>query len=407
MTLSFEKKLFPKLAKYKNKKLLVAYSGGKDSTALLHYVYTHRDNYGYTLMPAYINHNIREDVTFDVSHCNNFCKKIGLPLIIKSVDTKKYMSKEKTSIEESARILRYEALHDIRKKYSCDYILTAHNFNDLIENFFIKIFRGTSIFRLKGFNNSHIIDRPMLSIDVAEILEYLHKHKLTFITDKTNFEDNYLRNWVRGTLIKNIEEKDISFLHKISIIQDESELLSEYMAKNIKLPYEINNGVIKILKDKFLDLDDVERRYYLSQLIPLHISKNILKEIDKILWAKDSKRINLQGGYIFEKSFKYIYIFKKEIIDYFNIYKEENNKTVEISHLKKTIQFGDYLKERRLIVRNRRAGDRLFGKKLKDLFINKKIDLFDRDTSVIVEDHGGILWVEHVCDDKSVQVKEL
>lgn len=406
MILLFEKKLLPKLAKYKNKKLLVAYSGGKDSTALLHYLHMQRDNFEYTLIPAYINHNIRDDATFDISHCNNFCKKNGLPLIVKSVDTKKYVSKEKTSIEESARILRYEALHDIRQKYLCDYILVAHNFNDLIENFFIKIFRGTSIFRLKGFNNSTVLDRPMLSITVAEILEYLHKNDLTFITDKTNFDNNYLRNWIRGTLIKNIEEKDLSFLHKISIIQEESELLAKYMAKNIKLPYEINNGVIKILKDKFLDLDDVERRFYLSQLIPLYISKNIFNEIDKILWAKDSKRINIQGGYVFEKSIKYVYIYKKEMIDYFNIYKEKNDKTVEISHLKKTIHFDEYLKDKRLTLRNRRRGDRFFGKKLKDLFINKKIDLFDRDTSIIVEDHDNILWVEHICENKGVQVKE-
>ena len=146
--------------------------------------------------------------------------------------------------------------------------------------------------------------------------------------------------------------------------------------------------------------------FYLSQLIPLYISKNIFNEIDKILWAKDSKRINIQGGYVFEKSIKYVYIFKKEIVDYFNIYKEENNKTVEISHLKKIIHFDDYLKYKRLTLRNRRAGDRFFGKKLKDLFINKKLDLFDRDTSIIVEDHGSILWVEHVCENKSVQVRE-
>lgn len=407
MTLSFENKLLPKLIKYKNKKLIIGYSGGKDSTALLYFLNLHRKNYGYTLMPVYINHNIREDVNLDIVHCNNFCKNLGLSLIVESVETVKFAKQKGMSIEESARILRYERLYKIRSEYNIDLILVAHNFNDLIENFFIKIFRGTSIFRLKGFNNSAVIDRPMLDIPVSEILKYVEKKQLPFINDNTNLNENYLRNWVRNCIIKNIEEKNIIFLRKISLIQDESEILNRYMKEHIKLPYEYTHGVIKIPKEQFLKLDEVEKRFYLSQLIPLNISKNILKEINKVLRAKDSKRIHLHGGYIFEKSINYIYIFKKVLISDFNIYKKENSKIVDINHLNKVIYFDNYLKNKKLLLRNRRAGDRFSGKKLKDLFINKKLDLFDRDTSIVVEDDGNILWVEHLSDNnESIKVVE-
>ena len=406
MTLLFESSLLPKLNKYKSKKLLIAYSGGKDSTALLHYLYVQRENYDYTLIPVYINHNIRKDVSLDIVHCNNFCKNMGLSLIVESVRTIEFARQKGTGIEDAARILRYEALHKIMNNCLCDFILVGHNFNDLIENFFIKIFRGTSIFRLKGFNNSVIIDRPMLDIPVSEILKYIEKKQLPFINDNTNLNNNYLRNWVRERIVKNIEEKNITFLRKISLIQNESEILDRYMKEHIKLLYEYSHGILKISKEQFFKLDDLEKRFYLSQLIPLNISKNILNEINKVLQVKDSKRIHLHGGYIFEKSINYIYIFKKGLINNFNIYKEENSKIVDISHLNKVIYFDNYLKSKRLLLRNRRAGDRFYGKKLKDLFINKKLDLFDRDTSIVVEDNGNILWVEHLSDNNSIQVME-
>jgi tRNA(Ile)-lysidine synthase len=405
MTLLFEEKLITKLNKYKNKKLLIAFSGGKDSTALLHFLFRYKNDYDYNILPVYINHNIREDTKDDIVHCNNFCKKIGLSLIVKSIDTMQYVKSHGESIEEAARVLRYNALQIIKNKYLCDFILVAHNFNDQIENFFIKIFRGTSIYHLKGFNNT-IADRPMLSINVQEILEYLEKYKLTYIVDNTNFDHNYLRNWVRSVLVQKIEEKDKSFLHKIGIIQGESEILNKYMEARVKIPYEKNNGIIKIIKEEFFKLNEVERRFYLSQLIPLYVSRNVLSEIEKILLSKNSKRINIQGGYVFEKSFTYIYIYKKELINYFNVYKKENSEVVEIKHLNKLVYFNRSLKNKALILRNRKTGDRFLGKKLKDLFIDKKIDLFKRDTSVIVEDSRNILWVEHLCDNNDIKVVE-
>jgi tRNA(Ile)-lysidine synthase len=405
MTLLFEQKLIIKLNKYKNKKLLIAYSGGKDSTALLHFLFEYKNDYNYNILPVYINHNIRENIQDDIAHCDNFCKKLELSLIVESIDTMQYVNAHGESIEEAARILRYNALQKIKNKYLCDYILVAHNFNDQIENFFIKIFRGTSIYRLKGFNNS-IADRPMLSISVNEILEYLEKYKLTYIVDNTNFDNNYLRNWVRNVLVKKIEEKNNSFLHKIAILQEESDILNKYMETRVKIPYEKNNGIIKIIKEEFLKLNEIERRFFLSQLIPLYISRNVLSEIEKILKSKNSKRINIQGGYIFEKSFTYIYIYKKELINYFNVYKQENSEVVEIKHLNKRVYFDRSLKNKTLILRNRKTGDRFLGKKLKDLFIDKKIDLFKRDTSVIVEDSRNILWVEHLCDNNEIKVVE-
>lgn len=406
MTLLFEQKLFLKLNKYINKKLLIAYSGGKDSTALLHFLFRYKDEYNYTILPVYINHNIRKNTEDDIAHCDNFCKKMGLTLIVESIDTMQQVRSCGESIEEAARNLRYNALQKIKIEHLCDYILVAHNFNDQIENFFIKIFRGTSIFHLKGFNNTTIVDRPMLSIYVHEILEYLEKYKLTYVIDNTNFDNHYLRNWVRNVLIKNIEEKNRTFLHKISILQEESEMLNDYMGSRIKLPYEEHNGIIKIPKEEFFNLNEIERRFYLSQLIPLCVSKNVLYEIENILLAKDSKRINMPGGYIFEKSMTNIYIYKKELINYFNVYKKENCDVVEIKHLKKLVYFRRNLKDKRLLLRNRKAGDRFLGKKIKDLFIDKKVDLFKRDTSVIVEDSNNIIWVEYISGNNDIKVVE-
>lgn len=64
--------------------------------------------------------------------------------------------------------------------------------------------------------------------------------------------------------------------------------------------------------------------------------------------------------------------------------------------------FGGKWAEKELTVRNRMAGDRFMGKKLKDVFIDRKLDLYTRDTSVIIIDNNDIVWVENISHDDTI-----
>ncbi|MDY6821591.1 MAG: tRNA lysidine(34) synthetase TilS [Deferribacterota bacterium] len=405
MSLSFDNKLFSKLYNFANKRLIVAYSGGKDSTALLHYLAVKRHLFNYSLFPVYINHNLRKDIEQEIKKCSAFCEQLGLDLIIYNIDVYKLVNNEKMSIEEAARKLRYAELFRALENFNCDYILLAHTYNDLIENFFIKIMRGTSIFSLKGFNASPVLKRPLLDISTEEVIEYNNAYYLEYIFDESNNDDRFLRNWVRHNIVAKILEKNRSFLKNISYIQEESKLISDYISKKIDVDYLALKDYIRINKKDFLKLEKVERLFFLSRVMPIQISRSIIDEINKIIDLKNSKRLSLPNNYIFEVTYDNIYIFKKDLIKAFKIIKGKGSDCIKIEHLRKIVFFDDTLSKEVLSIRNRKKGDRLNRKKLKDIFIDKKIDLFKRDTSIIVERNNNIVYVEHIYKDKNYSIK--
>jgi tRNA(Ile)-lysidine synthase len=84
--------------------------------------------------------------------------------------------------------------------------------------------------------------------------------------------------------------------------------------------------------------------------------------------------------------------------------KQKGQKTIFIKHLGKKLTFGGEWIDKELTVRNRAVGDRIGSKKLKDIFIDKKLDLFIRDTSVIILSDNCIVWVENISSDDSISL---
>ncbi len=107
-------------------KLLVAFSGGIDSTALLFFL----KNQGYNVSAAHINYKLRKESDKDEVFCRNFCEKLNIPFYSKQVDTKSLAEKSKKSIQEIAREIRYNFFYELLEKYDYDFIITAHHQND-------------------------------------------------------------------------------------------------------------------------------------------------------------------------------------------------------------------------------------------------------------------------------------
>jgi tRNA(Ile)-lysidine synthase len=125
----------------------------------------------------------------------------------------------------------------------------------------------------------------------------------------------------------------------------------------------------------------------------------------EISYKRESKRINLPNDFLFEKSCKSIRFYPKSLIAGYEYVKKPTEKVVILSNLGKIITFDKSLEKCRLIIRNRHKGDRLGSKKLKDLFIDKHIDLFLRDTAVVVEKDGQIVFAEGVVDNDNVYIR--
>ena len=193
----------------KDDKIILAMSSGLDSVVLARLFYDSK----ITFAIAHCNFQLREnDSQLDEKFAKNLAKKYDVPFYSIQFETKKIAKKNKKSIQEIARNLRYQWFEDLRAEIKFDKIATAHHLSDSIETFFINASRGTGLSGLKGIplKNNHII-RPLLFASREEITDYAKQKKLKWREDISNESDNYLRNRIRHHIIPVFKKENPSF----------------------------------------------------------------------------------------------------------------------------------------------------------------------------------------------------
>ena len=192
--------------------ILVGFSGGADSVVLLHFIKQLSIKKQFPVYACHIHHGLRENADRDADFTKQTAKQLGVPFLLKKVKVKTLAAKENLSIEHAARKARYQALKEAAEKFNCKKIALAHHLDDNAETFLLNILRGTKAKGLLGipmqrpFGKLQII-RPLMCITRTEVEKYIKEHNLSFITDETNFEQIFTRNWIRGTLLPLLEEK--------------------------------------------------------------------------------------------------------------------------------------------------------------------------------------------------------
>lgn len=186
-------------------RLLVAVSGGADSSALLHSLSRLRRD----CLVAHCNFHLRGDESCrDEAFVCKLCETLGLPLLIKHFDVDSYCREYHVSVEMACRDLRYDWFRSLLKEYSCSRIAVAHNADDNVETMLLNLFRGTGIEGLCGMciDNGEVV-RPLLQFSRRQIEEYLEDIGATYVVDSTNLSDDYRRNYIRNTLIPGLETR--------------------------------------------------------------------------------------------------------------------------------------------------------------------------------------------------------
>jgi tRNA(Ile)-lysidine synthase len=219
----------------KENRIILAVSGGPDSTCLLDIFSKLQKKYSLELIIAHVNYNIRgTDSKKDEELVRILAEKYGLAIFVKNVK----IPKNKIS-ENYLRNIRYDFFEKLRQDYNFDAIAVAHNADDQVETFLMRIIRGSGLSGLSAmkFKNNFLI-RPLLSITRQEILKYLKDNKLKYRIDKTNLENNFFRNKIRNKLIPVLEKefnpkiKQTIFDSLISISED-AEYLEKETSKNL------------------------------------------------------------------------------------------------------------------------------------------------------------------------------
>ena len=217
----------------KNKVIAVALSGGKDSICLIDLLLKSAKEKNLTIKAVNIDHSIRgEESVRDSEFVKDYCKKVGVELRFFKVDAVKYSKENGLSVEEGARLLRYNAFETLLKEKFCNVIATAHHLSDNFETVLFNLFRGTSTKGLIGIpdkRNGFI--RPLINVTKKEIDDYVLKNNLPFVEDSTNSNTDYTRNYLRCEVIPKILEKfptaEVSVKRLGEISKEENDFLDE------------------------------------------------------------------------------------------------------------------------------------------------------------------------------------
>ncbi|HUU15651.1 MAG TPA: tRNA lysidine(34) synthetase TilS [Sedimentisphaerales bacterium] len=196
-------------------KVLLAVSGGADSTALLYAMHalSSENVFGAELLCAHINHQLRgAEADSDEDFVIAQAASLKLAVTTKHVDVRGFAGRNKLSIETAARKLRIKNLLEIAGANNCDCVATAHQKNDNAETILQRLTRGTGfrglggIWPMRVFADEFKFVRPLLCVRRDEIIKYLEQRNLKWRQDHTNTDCTYRRNYIRHRLLPALQQ---------------------------------------------------------------------------------------------------------------------------------------------------------------------------------------------------------
>ncbi len=190
--------------------VVAAVSGGSDSMAMLHILNDIKDEFGFRLIAAHVNHCFRgESADADEELTASECRKLGVEIEILRVDVACKAKELGMGFEECGRKVRYDFFNSIGEKIV---IATAHNLNDRAETFLFNFARGATLRGLCSIpaKRDNII-RPLIDCSKDEIVSFCNENKIPFAQDETNSDVNYARNRIRHNVITELKEINSAF----------------------------------------------------------------------------------------------------------------------------------------------------------------------------------------------------
>lgn len=186
----------------------IAFSGGRDSTVLLHALSQLIDTA--QLAALHVHHGLQNTADEWQQHCRDLCAQLNIPFFTRNISVPRDSG---LGIEAAARQARYAALVEMAREARCDVLLTAHHADDQVESVLLQLLRGTGLAGASGMAASKSAlhsefpqQRPLLKVPVAALAEYAVAHQLCWVEDPSNRDTHYARNALRHSVLPALEK---------------------------------------------------------------------------------------------------------------------------------------------------------------------------------------------------------
>ena len=397
----------------------------------------------FRIFAAHLDHRLRDESGEDALFVAAYCDKNSIPLYTASADVIAEAKAAKVSIETAARYVRHGFFNNILSQHPGAKLAVAHHMNDMAETILMRLIRGSSLDGLSPMppSGGHII-RPLMCITRDEVMEYAKIRGIKWREDKSNADTQYTRNYIRHELIpqieKNINPSVVQTLcNQAKTYKQDSDYINEIAKKASEKAEKTDNGFM-LYDEDFAYIEPSIRKRALKILLAKLGKKNDIYE--KNLSAVDAMFLNRRTGAVVQIPGEYearshamgVEIVKKETSeseihemllntdgttylsngDIIHCEITENLKNAQKPH-SKNAQYIDYLKlKEQPVIRTRKQDDfiRPLGtkgkKKLKDYFIDKKINRWERDNIPLIAVGNEIIWVTGIGVNEGYKIDD-
>ena len=420
--------------------VIAAVSGGADSMALIRFLLEIKEEFSLNLAVCHVNHLLRgSEADRDEDFVRAFCEKHSLPFHLLRCDVSKLSVEQKIGFEECGRIVRYNFFEQTAQKLGGAKIATAHTLSDRCETLLFNISRGCGLSGLCSISpkRDNII-RPLIDCTRQDVEKYLLSLCQSYVTDSTNKNTDYTRNFIRSEIVSKMKQINPSFensvLNLLEVCSDSAAFIEN--VTNEAIANVFKNGKIEI--KAMLSYQKAIQNGIISHLFRENNIEFSKKRCDSVLdlAKKDQGKISIcKDGYILNRD-GFIYYencpankhIDRSFCFPFSIGKTplpdgrtlsvslisrkdfENIKIFSKKLLKNCIDYDIINFD--FVIRTRKEGDfislfpRNVTKTLKKVLIELKTETQKRDIIPLIAKGNQIIWAEGIGIDKSAAVKE-
>lgn len=259
--------------------VLLGYSGGPDSKALLYLLLECRRFFSLEVHLAHVDHGWRQESGQEAAGLQREAELLGIPFHLKTLSSGDFVP---GNLEEQARELRLGYFRGIYAEYNCQALVLGHHADDRAEVVLKRVFEGASLFNLGGLAHEKLIHgtlvwRPLLGFSKKEVVEWLERRHMTYYQDPTNYSSANLRGKMRGEILPALSRsfgKEIA--SSLCRLGEESQQLKEYFS-------ELNRPILASATKKEAKCSYLDLKLFLP--IPLVQLKFLLRE-----WLEGEKQ---------------------------------------------------------------------------------------------------------------------